>query len=252
MATLAVDTPRDYELGIVNEFPVIAADIIYEGAAVGLDYDTGLARPLAAGDKFVGFAEQKADNAAGAAAAKNVRVKHAGAVKLTVTGAVITDVGQPVYATDDNTFVFSPAAASFIGIVRRWVATNVVIVEYGPDILDPYAGFLCEAVAGNKTLDVQDTGKLFFVTADNAVITLPAVEGMRFAVVNGAAFGAAKVSISPNANDMIEGPDLAGVDNKDLISTKATANRGDYAILEYGDSNGWIVTDMKGIWAMEP
>jgi hypothetical protein len=29
-------------------------------------------------------------------------------VQLAVTGAVITDVGQPVYATDDDTFVFSP------------------------------------------------------------------------------------------------------------------------------------------------
>ena len=35
MTTLAADTPRDMELGDRNEFPVIASDIIYEGAAVG-------------------------------------------------------------------------------------------------------------------------------------------------------------------------------------------------------------------------
>jgi hypothetical protein len=34
--TLAANKPRAYELGERNMFPVIAADIIYEGAAVGL------------------------------------------------------------------------------------------------------------------------------------------------------------------------------------------------------------------------
>ena len=35
MTTLAANTPRPKELGNVNEIPVIASDIIYEGAAVG-------------------------------------------------------------------------------------------------------------------------------------------------------------------------------------------------------------------------
>ena len=35
MTTLATDKVRDYELGDVNELPVIAADILYEGAAIG-------------------------------------------------------------------------------------------------------------------------------------------------------------------------------------------------------------------------
>ena len=68
MTTLAVDTPLVIEGGTINEYPVIASDIIYEGAAVGLVPASGHARPLAAGDRFVGFAEQKADNSAGAAA----------------------------------------------------------------------------------------------------------------------------------------------------------------------------------------
>jgi hypothetical protein len=63
-------------------FPVIAADIIYEGAAVGLVDGTGHARPLAAGDRFAGFAELKADNAAGAAAAINVKVIESGKIQL--------------------------------------------------------------------------------------------------------------------------------------------------------------------------
>jgi hypothetical protein len=36
MTTLAANSPRSYELGTRNEIPVIASDIIYEGAAVGI------------------------------------------------------------------------------------------------------------------------------------------------------------------------------------------------------------------------
>ena len=93
MTTLAANTPRAYELGERNHIPVIAADIIYEGAAVGVVSGSGHARPLAAGDRFGGFAVAKADNSAGAAAAIYVEVVKSGEIQLSVTGAVITDVG---------------------------------------------------------------------------------------------------------------------------------------------------------------
>jgi len=51
MTTLSADKPRDYQLGDREEYPVIAADIIYEGAAVG-ENGSGYARPLQAGDPF--------------------------------------------------------------------------------------------------------------------------------------------------------------------------------------------------------
>src|SRR5687768_863678 len=65
MTTLAANKQRAYELGPRNMLPVIAADIIYEGAAVGAVAGTGHARPLVAGDSFSGFAVAKADNSAG-------------------------------------------------------------------------------------------------------------------------------------------------------------------------------------------
>jgi len=58
MTTLAVNLPRSYEQGDRNDLPVVAADIIYEGAAVG-DNASGLARPLVAADPFLGFAERR-------------------------------------------------------------------------------------------------------------------------------------------------------------------------------------------------
>ncbi len=252
MTTLAADNARDYEIGERNEFPVIASDIIYEGAAVGLVNASGHARPLTSADKFVGFAEKKADNSSGAAAAVNVRTIKKGAVKLAVTGAVITDVGLPVYASDDNAFSFIKTSGVFIGFFRRYTASGYGIVEFDVDnFIDPHDGLTAETVSDNKTLDAQDTSKVFFVDTDAKAITLPAVEGMKCRFVNAGAFGTVLVTISPNANDGIKGPDLTATDNKDLLNTKATACRGDFVDLEYADATGWMVTAIRGTWAKE-
>lgn len=254
MTTLAVDTPRVYELGRIGEYPVVASDTLYEGSAVGLVDATGHARPITAADRFVGFVEQQVANT-GAAAAKTVRVIESGKMQLTVSGAVITDVGQPVYATDDNAFVFSPVGGVFIGIVSRFVSSGVVIVGFDAGrMADPYAHFgLRETLgAATKTLDAQDTGKLIWVTVDS-VITLPvtatALAGVT--LMCGGPFGTVQISADPNANDKIMGPDLAGTDNKDLINTKATARRGDYITLTAGHADGYVVSRIRGTWASE-
>ncbi|MGZ5055667.1 MAG: hypothetical protein ACXWAT_12120 [Methylobacter sp.] len=254
MTTLAANKQRPRELGERNEYPVIAADIIYEGAAVGLVAGTGHARPLVAGDKFGGFAEAKADNSTGAAAAINVRVIEDGAVQLAVSGAVITDVGQPVYATDDDTFSFSPVGGSFIGFVSRFVSAGVVIVDFDAGyFLDPWARYTVrEAITVDKTLDIEDNGKLFVVTADAKIITLPAVATpVNCVIMNGGAFSTIAINVSPAAADKIQGPDLPGTDNKDLINTKATARRGDFVRLATGDANGPLAIELRGTWATE-
>jgi len=254
MTTLAVNKPRAYEGGNRNEFAVIASDILFEGSAIGIVDASGHTRPLVAGDRFAGFVESKADNAAGAAAAINVRLIESGKIQLAVTGAVITDVGQPVYATDDDTFVFSPVAASFIGFVHRYVSAGVAIVDFNaPVYRDPYAEYTKrETISANKTLDIEDQGKAFFVDTDAAVISLAAVATpVNCKIVNIGAFGGVLVAISPVAADKIQGPDLPGTDNKDLLNTKATARRGDFAKLVTGDANGPIVSELRGIWATE-
>jgi hypothetical protein len=232
---------------------MIAADIIYQDAAVGLVDGTGHARPLVGGDRFAGFAEETRDNSAGSAADKNVRTRIAGKVKLAVTGAVITDVGQPVYATDDDTFAFNPVGGTFVGLVDRFVSSGVVIVEFDIfNLRDPYGDDdQRETIAANKTLDAEDTGKTFFVTTDAVIITLPAtaVAGLGIRVVNIAAFGTVAVNLSPAAADKIAAPDVAGSDNVDLVNTKATARRGDFAVVNAGHADGWVVSAMRGIWA---
>lgn len=253
MTTLALDAPRNYELGDRNEFPVIATDIIYEGAAVGLVAASGHARPLTSADKFVGFAEKKVDNSLGAAAAVNVRTIKKGIIQLSVSGAVITDIGAPVYATDDNTFVFTPVSSVFIGFVRRFVSSGVVMVEFDVDnYINPHEGFKAEAVTSNLTIDAEDTGKVLCIGTDNLVHTLPAVEGIgpiRF--LNIGAYGTVGITVSPNANDMIEAADVTANDNKDFVNTKATACRGDFIDVSYGDANGYKIIKKVGTWARE-
>lgn len=130
MTTLAKDAPRSFELGEIGEIPVIAADIIYEGAAVG-DNGSGYARPLAAADPFLGFAESTVDNSAGAAGDKRVRVRERGKVVLAVVGASgVGDVGEVVYASDDDTFTLTSSGNTPIGKVARHISGTTCLVYF--------------------------------------------------------------------------------------------------------------------------
>jgi len=130
MTTLAVNKLRDFQLGDTEEYPVIATDIIYQGAAVG-ENGSGYARPLAAGDPFLGFAEAIADNSTGAAGAINVNVKEKGKIVLPISSIAITANDRPVvYASDDDTFTLTASTNSPIGTVSRWVSTGIAVVEF--------------------------------------------------------------------------------------------------------------------------
>lgn len=130
MTTLAADSPRDYSLGAIEDYPVIASDIIYEGAAVG-ENGSGYSRPLVAGDPFQGFALERADNSSGSAGAKNVRVRTRGRVVLPISGIAITANDRPaVYASDDDTYTLTASTNSLIGYVARWIETGSAVVEF--------------------------------------------------------------------------------------------------------------------------
>lgn len=255
MTTLAANSPRLKGLGDVNEFPVIASDIIYEGGAVGLVPASGHAQPLTSSDKFVGFALNIADNSGGSAADINVEVDGKGKVQLSVSGAVITDRGQPVYAQDDNAFSFSPVSGVFIGFVNRFISSGVVEVKFDVDgYADPWAGFLAEALAGDKAdMDIQDTGKAIFQTTDAKTVTLmtyAAGTALDIVIVNLGAYGTVETKVDPAGGDKISGPNLDGADGGIAVNTKATAQRGDFIHLHSGGDDGYIVRKMRGIWTI--
>jgi hypothetical protein len=126
-------------------------------------------------------------------------------------------------------------------------------------------GRMAVDVDTNKTLTIDDSGFVQNVIADAVVVTLPATATHgTFIVRNGGdnatgtpygagADGSAKVSVSPNASDRIQGG-VGGTatDDKDLINTKATSRVGDEVVVENrAETNGPIVMSIKGIWARE-
>src|SRR5579862_2829690 len=121
---LTRDTPRVWELGEVNAWPLAPNTSIFQGAAVG-DNGSGLARPLQAGDKFLGFCEAFTSNLppspavpAAQGSEAGARVLTSGLVELEVAGVKATSFGAPVYASDDNTFTASGPPNSFLGTVH--------------------------------------------------------------------------------------------------------------------------------------
>lgn len=156
--TLAADAPRTYYEGKFHEFPVIAADIIYQGAAVG-DNASGYARPLVAGDPFRGFADEKADNAAGSAGDKTVRCRKNGLIKLAIAALAITDVGKDVYASDDETFTLTQSTNTRIGHVVAWLETGVGIVYF--DSANGAEAELTDSTTGTADGTLADVGAAF-------------------------------------------------------------------------------------------
>lgn len=131
MATLTADAPRNLILGDIQEYPVVADDIIYAGAAVG-ENGAGYARPLQAGDPFLGFAEVKADNTGGSAGDMRVRTWRRGTARLTVAGAttIAANAGAKVYASDDDTFTTTATDNTLVGVVSRWDGATDCLVDF--------------------------------------------------------------------------------------------------------------------------
>lgn len=158
MATLSANQPRDYYQGDFHEFPVIASDIIYQGAAVG-DNASGYARPLVAGDPFRGFAELKADNSTGAAGDIDVRCRTRGRIKLAISSLAITDVGKDVYASDDNTFTLTQGSNTRIGHVVAWISTGYGIIKFS--VTTGAEAELTDSTTGTADGTLADVGASF-------------------------------------------------------------------------------------------
>jgi len=115
-----------------------------------------------------------------------------------------------------------------------------------------FANRIHETKSDNYTVDALDSGKVIHIDTDAKTITLPATtSGLTVTYVNDGADAGVAINLSPDANDRIMGPDIAGLENKDLINTKTTAKRGDFVTLVGDGVTGWYVTEMRGIWATE-
>ena len=259
MTTSAADSPLTFGLGNLNSIPIIASDIVYEGSLVG-DNGAGYGRPLVAGDRFVGHAKCKCDNSASATAgAKDIQLIGTRYRMVVDLVALITDVGQPVYASDDATLSLAAAitttANSFVGVITRYVSATQMEVEFRPGECDEFGPNRARVVksANYTTLDT-DNGKIIHVDTSAVVITLIAtVKGYEITIVNAGASAATIITATPDAGDLIGGGcGLAALaDGVGYKNTAATARRGDFIkLVADGEAGGgWNIVGKRGTWA---
>jgi len=114
-------------------------------------------------------------------------------------------------------------------------------------------------ISTSGSVDANQAGGEFNVATDALVITLPTIDanniGMEFTFRNTGADGNNIITLSPASTDAIHGTVAAissgGVDNKDWINTKATANKGDWCTLKAVALTDWYLTGGDGVWASE-
>ena len=251
MATLAADSPQVLVTGDMGAIPIIASDIVYEGSMVG-DNGAGYGRPLVAGDKFVGHSITRVTNASAVAGAFDIRLRH-GVYRLVCSlVGLITDVGQPVYASDDQVLTFDASGNSYVGRISRYVSATKMEIEFvtcGQDEFDPNPNRVTTAI--DKTVDAADDGLIVYVTVDTKwVMLLATVLGYKITVVNGAGLGVAGIVVDFNAADKsLGGCGLAaGGDGAAITNTKGTAQRGDFLQVIGDGTHGWNVVGKRGIW----
>lgn len=255
MTTLAADSPQILVTGDMNAIGIVATDIVYEGAMVG-DDGTGYGRPLVAGDKFLGHNIFKVDNTLGAAGDKNLRLRTGVYRMVCPLVGLITDVGQPVYASDDATLSLAAAIGavknSYVGKITRYESATKMEIEFdtcGQDEFDPNPNRVVKD--DDYTLLATDNGKVVYLGVDAKTITLIAtVAGYRVRIVNSAGLGVAGIIVDPdNADLMLGGCGLAaGADGAAVTNTKATAQRGDFLELIGDGVAGWNIVGKRGIW----
>jgi len=254
MTTLAANSPMTKVKGDNNSIPIIAADIVYEGAMVG-DNASGYGRPLVAGDKFVGHSIDKVDNTSGAAGAKNIPLISGHYRQEVALVGLITDVGRPVYASDDAAFSFSAAGNSYVGVISRYVSATKMEVEFRPGDVDEFGPDQNRVLkTDDYTTDAADNGKIIELGTDAKTITLIAtVAGYEITVVNTGGDGVAGIMVDFNAADLNLGGCgmAAGGDGKKLTNTKGTARRGDYLRFIGDGIAGWNLVGKRGTWAQE-
>ncbi len=114
-------------------------------------------------------------------------------------------------------------------------------------------------ISTSGSVDANQAGGEFNVATDALTITLPTINanniGMEFTFRNTGADGNNIITLSPASTDAIHGTvgsvSSGGVDDKDWINTKATANKGDWCTLKAVALTDWYLTGGDGVWASE-
>lgn len=120
MAALTKNSERRQRPGDRGRVELAANVKVYQGSLLEVDAD-GRAKAAAAGanKKYIGFAVQEGDNTGGAAGDVVVEYVRAGAFHLSAatSGANKVDIGDDVYAADDDSVDLTSNARTKLGKV---------------------------------------------------------------------------------------------------------------------------------------
>jgi predicted RecA/RadA family phage recombinase len=181
------------------------------------------------------------------------------------TSGPVFEIGDAVFWDTVNSLAVRTGGSGclYFGTCTEAAAAGVagVKAELRPHDLPGWmADMLWEDVdltSAGLTLDIQDCGKVLNVIAGDATFTnaivFPAcVAGYRFCVrcgTDGETF-----LLDPDVTvsaDKFAGPDIAGTAGKGRVLTAATAKKGDYAAIEFGGTDIWLIAAQRGVWTEE-
>ncbi len=123
-----VDHYIDQEL---RRFQVLASAQVYKGSFVGIT-SAGYARALVAGDEFVGLAYEGVDNSSGASGDVSARVFTLGDFAHALSGVAITNLGDAVYASADDTLTLTATGNSYVGFIVDVPASGNILLRIDP------------------------------------------------------------------------------------------------------------------------
>ena len=113
-------------------------------------------------------------------------------------------------------------------------------------------GVSARTVTGAATLTVADSGRIVNCAVDATIFTLPmasttTLPGTTLTIRNNASTGGAQIVLITNTGETIVG---GGISTTNLVAnTKATADKGDYVIVQPTGSSGWRIVSLVGTWA---
>lgn len=173
---LSANTPLTILVGQLQNYPLYQAIHAFEGSLIFKRSD-GYATNVAGGNVFLGHAYSEANNALGASGALDVYVRNSRYfAKVAVASLAITDLGKPVYASDDGTLVLASAGNSRVGRVVKFESTGIGIVEFQPlTEVDGIAGaHIADAKVDYTTGDLDAEAEIIaaFNTTNGKINTL--------------------------------------------------------------------------------
>jgi hypothetical protein len=130
MTALTQDRDTPYREGVELDYDVAADAKIYAGGMVCKNA-SGYAVPGAdtASFVFLGVARQRVDNTGGSDGDKKVVVRRTGIHRFAASGMAITDIGEQVYISDDQTVAKSSTNSIACGRIAEFISATEVGVD---------------------------------------------------------------------------------------------------------------------------